>query len=451
MSSPYTAVSISNFNANPPSNDGQKVEDNRLDWDTQVVGKVGTPLKTAIEQINTNLTSAFAKVFGGAAIVKTSASYVIQPADQSKTIVYQGTGSHTHTTPDATAVGTPFWFLFINAGTAETTIDGSGAQTINGANTITLGPNEGAIFVTDAANWFCSWVKVDNPARADGQTFGGSVADGDVVYWNSGSAYWDRAQANTAANQAAGIADVTNSIVYFAGLLPDSLLTGLTPGATQYLDDSTPGALTETAPTTERIRIGYATTATRFVVQIELEEFKGREILIETQTASDDATLDFVTGIDSTYDDYVIKLDAVLPATDDAELRMRVSDDGGSTFEAGASFYQFAFLGRTPGASVEPDSSGEAYIRLTSTSAGYGIGTAAGEPGLNGKIEFSSPDVARQHMFRIKIEYVRAGGPILFLTGAGRESGGNAINGIRFLMNTGNIASGTISLYGIKK
>ena len=57
MASPYTRVTIVNFNASPPSDDGSQVASNQLDWDAHL-DKLAQPLKTAIEAIDANVHSA---------------------------------------------------------------------------------------------------------------------------------------------------------------------------------------------------------------------------------------------------------------------------------------------------------------------------------------------------------------------------------------------------------
>ena len=48
----------------------------------------------------------------------------------------------------------------------------------------------------------------------------------------------------------------------------------------------------------------------------------GAMTLLATQTASGSATIDFTTGIDSTYDEYVFKFYDIHPATNDTELQV---------------------------------------------------------------------------------------------------------------------------------
>lgn len=100
-----------------------------------------------------------------------------------------------------------------------------------------------------------------------GVTFEASVADGEAVRWDSGNSRFDEAIADgTANNRAVGIADVTNSRVYLYGECP--LFSGLTPGSRYYLDASTAGAITDTAPT-DAVKVGVAKSATVLWVDID--------------------------------------------------------------------------------------------------------------------------------------------------------------------------------------
>jgi hypothetical protein len=54
--------------------------------------------------------------------------------------------------------------------------------------------------------------------------------------------------------------------------------------------------------------------------------------LLSTQTASASATIDFTSGIDSTYDSYVFKFINMHPATSSAHFTFNMSTDGGSNY-----------------------------------------------------------------------------------------------------------------------
>ena len=54
--------------------------------------------------------------------------------------------------------------------------------------------------------------------------------------------------------------------------------------------------------------------------------------LISTQTASSSATIDFTSGLDSTYKEYIFKFYDVHPATDNADFNFQTSTNGGSSY-----------------------------------------------------------------------------------------------------------------------
>ncbi len=152
MGAPYTPVTVLNYNLNPPADDGTVVPSNRIDWSKHKT-KIGDPLKTAIESIDTGLTTAFAKMIGGGGITSTAISYGVSGSDQGKLVVASAAGV-TITTPDATSVGAPFVFGVLNSSAGDVTLDGSGTQTINGSLSLTMAAGDGWLVFTDGTNWF---------------------------------------------------------------------------------------------------------------------------------------------------------------------------------------------------------------------------------------------------------------------------------------------------------
>lgn len=151
MGAPYESVSVNNYNANPPADDGTTVPSNQITW-AKHKAKIGDPLKTAIESIDTNITAALAKVIGGGGITSTAIDYEAVSGDQGKLV--KATEAVTITTPSASVVGSPFVFGVVNNADGDVTVDGNGSQTINGAASISLGIGRGALFWTDGTNWF---------------------------------------------------------------------------------------------------------------------------------------------------------------------------------------------------------------------------------------------------------------------------------------------------------
>ncbi|MEO6305629.1 MAG: hypothetical protein ABIP51_20875 [Bacteroidia bacterium] len=106
-------------------------------------------------------------------------------------------------------------------------------------------------------------------------TTGETIASGDFVYI-SAAGFVFKADATTPAKQArgyvlAGAATSGTVLVYFDD--NNTSVTGLTPGSTYYLSDTTPGGVVTPAPTpiTGHIcqQVGFASTATSLHVNIE--------------------------------------------------------------------------------------------------------------------------------------------------------------------------------------
>ncbi len=168
-------------------------------------------------------------------------------------------------------------------------------------------------------------------------------------------------------------------------------------------------------------------------------------VLIQTQTASSSATLDFTTGIDSTYDEYLFTFVSVLPATDAQNLWLRVSTDGGSTWKSGASDY-FRVINTLSTASTNTPSgsTGENAMTLTATQSNN-----SGRP-MGGELRIFRPSDGKLHPVTWMMAYFDGTNHKL-VTGSGFYNSGTAVNGIRFLFASGNMADGTIALYGIRK
>src|SRR5258705_5804017 len=123
MAAPYTSVTVTGYNDNPPPDDGTASEENRVLWST-IKQKLADPPKTALEAINTNVDTAMGKILGGAGVVSSAISATVGASDQGK--LYRATvAGVTIATPDATIVGSPFWFAFLNQSTGPVTLDGN--------------------------------------------------------------------------------------------------------------------------------------------------------------------------------------------------------------------------------------------------------------------------------------------------------------------------------------
>lgn len=171
-------------------------------------------------------------------------------------------------------------------------------------------------------------------------------------------------------------------------------------------------------------------------------------VLIETQTASNSAQLDFTTGIDSTYDKYVFELNDIVPATDGDALNILVRD---TTFQNDANDYTYALNGLDSAGTARTETSNGATVLRIAGMTGANLGSAAGE-GLAMTLFMSRPaDSTLDKLFYGHGCFIQADGSNVTYSQAGRYTTSAAIDGVRFAMGVGNIESGTISLYGLGK
>ena len=178
----------------------------------------------------------------------------------------------------------------------------------------------------------------------------------------------------------------------------------------------------------------------------------GAMTLLETQTASSSATIDFTSGIDSTYDEYIFKFIDVHPSADGAQLTVNFRD-GSTAYDATkTTTYFFAYH-------EEDDAS---------TSLGYNTSydlaqSTAAQPlthnldndndaSLSGYMHLFDPSSTTfvKH-FLSRVSLMGHGDPRF---SAERSASGYcnvtaAIDGVQFAMRTGNMDSGDICLYGI--
>ncbi len=171
----------------------------------------------------------------------------------------------------------------------------------------------------------------------------------------------------------------------------------------------------------------------------------GALVLLEQHTASSSATLDFTTFISSTYDDYLFELLGIKNATNTVSLIVRVGTGGGPTYDSGSN-YVWSHV------DVYPVSSG---IEGSTSDTSITLGGSAdnSHQGVTGAMHLFEPQSAAFKTFTYDtVRWVASGINVPVRdTGSAEYASTTAITAIRFLFSSGNIASGTIRVYGIAK
>ena len=154
-----------------------------------------------------------------------------------------------------------------------------------------------------------------------------------------------------------------------------------------------------------------------------------------------------LTGFDpDTYASYVIIYD-IVGATDNVRLHMRTSTDGGSSFDSGAGSYSYAGKsGSHAGGTGDNSSTGATEIQITNNTCG----NATGE-GSAGTIIIYFPDKTTNTKITWEEMHITDGGYGDGTTGSAHRKSNADVDGAQLFFASGNIASGSVALYGIKK
>jgi len=165
--------------------------------------------------------------------------------------------------------------------------------------------------------------------------------------------------------------------------------------------------------------------------------------LIGTVVATDDATLT-ITGLDSTYDTYLITGADILGATDNTDLRFFLGDSSG--VDEGASDYAF-IIHRTDESGTHSVSAGTgaAFIGMNNAS-----GNATGE-GVGFVGWLTQPgDATVQPMVHGSLTAINNTGILEYSTWAGFRQAVITVDRVMIKFQSGNITSGRFTVWGLK-
>jgi hypothetical protein len=178
----------------------------------------------------------------------------------------------------------------------------------------------------------------------------------------------------------------------------------------------------------------------------------GTLVHIQSQTASNSASISFTTGINSTYKEYQFYFINIRPATNNVDFQFNGSTDGGSNYNVTKTTTFFTAyhneagndtsLGYDAGYDLAQSTS---YQQITNDISNSSDKNTSGTLTL---FNPSSTTYVKHFIARNNNNY-NTGGYFQDSNLAGYFNTTSAVNAIRFQMSSGNIADGTIAMFGV--
>ena len=181
---------------------------------------------------------------------------------------------------------------------------------------------------------------------------------------------------------------------------------------------------------------------------------QGKMTLISSQTASGSASIEFTSGIDSTYPIYRFEFINLHPATNNVNLNINFSSDSGSNYNVTKTTTFFdAFHTESDSSTGFGYRSGNDLAQSTGEvllNYNIGAGNENDESSCGEMFLFAPSSTTFVKHFMIVNQSNTHASYSLNEFSAGYCNTTSVVDGVRFKMSSGNIDSGTIKLYGIK-
>ena len=176
----------------------------------------------------------------------------------------------------------------------------------------------------------------------------------------------------------------------------------------------------------------------------------GSLVFLSKQTASSSASISFTSGIDSTYKEYIFYFKSIHPQNSVFGFGFNGSIDSGSNYNVTKTTTFFSAYHNENGTSGTLEYSTSADL-AQSTDFQRLTGTVSNDndQAFSGYLHLFNPsDTTFVKHFISNVNYAYSGGGESVRV-AGYFNTTSAINAVQFKMNTGNIDSGDILLYGV--
>ena len=182
----------------------------------------------------------------------------------------------------------------------------------------------------------------------------------------------------------------------------------------------------------------------------------GALVLISTQTASSSSTISFTSGLDSTYKEYIFKFINIHPATAETWFRFNLSIDGGSNYNVTKTSSAFVAYHDEADSTYGKALTYHVHTDLAQSTSNQSLGYFTGtdnDASLCGTMHLFDPSnttFVKHFIARTTNLNQDSGSSYAFeFNYAGYGNTTSAIDAVIFQMDSGNIDSGTIKLYGV--
>jgi hypothetical protein len=221
--------------------------------------------------------------------------------------------------------------------------------------------------------------------------------------------------------------DTDNGTNYIALKAPDSITSDIT-----FTLPSADGSANQALTTNGTGTLGFTS--------LNLEK-------ISTATASSSSSIIF-TNLSSSYVAYVVIANKISPATDNVHFYLRVStNNGASSLTSG---YQWSTIHYYNGGANVLGNGTISSARISlSADANRALSNTANET-LSGQVIIIGAGATGRCSILSNCVYTSDVGEVVTTINNGQQTGTTAINAVEFLMSSGNIASGTFILYGLR-
>jgi hypothetical protein len=448
------------YRQNEPPDDGTESAANEITW-SKHVDKLATPLKNYIDAVNQEIDDAIDGLFP-AGITSASTNYTVQDSDNGKLI--NASNTITVTLPSASTAGVGFLVWVRNSGSGTVTVDGDGAETINGSATLTLHPGESIVITTTGSNW-SGTVATDFSVTVKRDVTLGSDDAGASAGPNLNL---DRNSASPAAS------DVLGAVVYKgrdSGGGTDTYaqahaeIVDPTAGS-EYgkyvIQTAIAGSLASRIYVGNGLVIGSATGGDQGASTVNATQYfrNGTEIkegwqFISAQTASSDSAIRF-DNVFADFQRYKIVISGVVPELDGIDFDMRFGIGTTPTYQATNYKWRLAAESTSAGGGEGGnDATDTVTDRIRMAKDVRQVTGSTGPGALHAEITIYSP--LQNDKYTTAVWFggytVADDGPVFnpaLLRGLGQWQDTTSVTSVLFFANSGNIATGSFVLFGLR-